>query len=59
MVALDALREAEARFQEAEEYFEEVKNRLGEGTAWWLDRELHEAKAYLPQAKGGYSKRAI
>lgn len=54
-----AVAEAEARFKEAEDYLEEVKNSLGQGQSWWLDRELHEAKAYLPQSKGGYSKKAI
>jgi hypothetical protein len=23
---------------------------------WWIERELHEAKAYLPESKGGYRK---
>jgi len=33
-----------------------VKNHLGEGTAWWLDRELHESKKYMPLSKGGIAK---
>jgi len=56
--AEQSLQEAQQRFAEAEAYFEEAKNKIGEGQIWWLERELHEAKAYLPQAKGGYKKGA-
>jgi len=42
---------------EAEAYLEEVKSTPGgEGSLWWIDRELHEAKAYMPTSKGGYKK---
>jgi len=45
------------KVEEAEAYLEEVKNMPGgEGSVWWLERELHEAKAYLPSSKGGYKK---
>ena len=27
-----------------------------QGALWWIERELHEAKAYLPESKGGYRK---
>jgi hypothetical protein len=44
---------------EAEAYLEEVKKRMPLGTAWWMDREIHEARAYLPKNKGGYNKREL
>eukprot|EP01089_Gocevia_fonbrunei_P007764 TRINITY_DN1903_c0_g1_i1.p1 TRINITY_DN1903_c0_g1~~TRINITY_DN1903_c0_g1_i1.p1 ORF type:complete len:291 (+),score=111.70 TRINITY_DN1903_c0_g1_i1:91-963(+) len=49
---------ARQRLEEAEAYLEEVRSRPGsaKGALWWIDRELHEAKAFLPQAKGGYKK---
>jgi len=52
-----AVEEAQAKVAEAEAYLEEVKsNPGGEGSLWWIDRELHEAKAYMPTSKGGYKK---
>lgn len=27
------------------------------GTIWWLQTELEEAKKYLPQSKGGYGNK--
>merc|ERR1711943_153560 len=50
--------EARAKVQEAENYLKEVKSRPGQpyGALWWIDRELHEAKAYVPESKGGYRK---
>merc|ERR1712137_920693 len=53
-----ALDEARKRFKEAEDYLEEVKSKPGQafGQLWWLDRELHEQKKYLPEAKGGIRK---
>jgi len=50
---------ARKRLEEAEAYLAEVRSRPGsaKGALWWIDRELHEAKAYLPQAKGGYRKK--
>jgi len=29
----------------------------GQGTLWFMDRELHEKKAFLPEKKGGYRKK--
>jgi len=48
-----SVRETEARMQEAEAYLEEVKKKGGvaRGAIWWLERELKEAKKYLPQRK--------
>jgi len=42
---------AEAKLDEATKYLEDVKSRVGsnEGTFWWLDREMTEARKYLPQ----------
>jgi len=52
-----AVEAAQAKVAEAEAYLEEVKaNPGGEGSLWWIDRELHEAKAYMPTSKGGYKK---
>jgi len=53
-----ALDEARKRFKEAEDYLEEVKSKPGQafGQLWWLDRELHEQRKYLPESKGGIRK---
>lgn len=53
-----AVREAEEKLGEAEAYLEEVKAIAGngKGALWWIDRELHEARAYMPTSKGGYKK---
>ena len=50
------MEEARKKFQEAEEYLEEVKNSIGHGQGWWMDRELHEKKKYLPLSKGGIAR---
>lgn len=49
---------ARAKVQEAEDYLNEIKNQPGQpyGSIWWVDRELHEQKKYLPEAKGGIRK---
>jgi len=51
--------EAAKRVEEAEKFLEEVKKMPGsaKGLLWWIERELHEAKAYAPQSKGGYRKK--
>lgn len=53
--AAEALAEAEARFAEAEAYLKEVSSKSGssQGSIWWIDRELHEAKKYMPLSRGG------
>jgi len=53
-----AVEEARRRLAEAEAYLQEVKSRPGSahGALWWIERELTEAKAYLPESKGGYRK---
>merc|ERR1711874_42097 len=58
-VAEAALDDASKKLQEAEDYLEEVKSKPGcaHGALWWIERELHEQKAYLPESKGGYRKK--
>jgi len=60
-----ATREAEAaveamqvKVDEAEAFLKEVKSRPGKaaGAIWWMERELHEKKKYLPERKGGITK---
>eukprot|EP01094_Clydonella_sp_ATCC50884_P027025 TRINITY_DN75_c0_g2_i4.p2 TRINITY_DN75_c0_g2~~TRINITY_DN75_c0_g2_i4.p2 ORF type:complete len:405 (+),score=218.32 TRINITY_DN75_c0_g2_i4:132-1346(+) len=53
--AAAALAEAEAAMKEAEEYLEEVKAKPGVayGAIWWMERELHEQKKFLPESRGG------
>jgi len=54
-----AVEDAKKRVQEAEDYLEEIKSQPGcaNGALWWIDRELHDAKAYVPESKGGYRKK--
>jgi len=53
-----AVEEARSKVAEAEAYLQEVKNQPGsaEGQMWWMERELYEAKKYLPESKGGIKK---
>merc|ERR1712137_1441411 len=53
--ALDA---AAQRLKEAEDYMAEVKSKPGVsfGSLWWIDRELHEQRKYLPTSRGGIAK---
>ena len=55
----DALAEAQQRVAEAEEYLKQVKAKCGsaQGGIWWIERELHEAKKYMPTARGGIAKK--
>jgi len=57
--AEQAVEAAKGKVAEAEAYLEEVKNKPGsaQGAIWWMERELHETRAYLPTAKGGYAKK--
>jgi len=54
-----ALEEASRRVEEAEAYLTELKSKSGngKGSLWWIERELKEAKAYLPESRGGYRKK--
>jgi len=56
--AEDALEETQKRVAEAEAYLQECQKKPGSphGAIWWMERELHERKAYLPQRKGGITK---
>jgi len=60
-----ATREAEAavdamqkKVDEAEEFLRYVKSKPGraEGAIWWMERELHEKKKFMPERKGGITK---
>jgi len=53
-----AVDDAQKKVQQAEEYLNEVKSRPGSahGALWWLERELHEQKKYMPEKKGGIKK---
>jgi len=53
--SLAAVEAAAQRMAEAEEYLNEVRNKPGGafGALWWIDRELHEKKKFMPTAKGG------
>jgi len=53
-----AVDDAKNKVDEAEKYLDEVRSKPGSagGALWWIDRELHEQKAYLPTKKGGYKK---
>jgi len=54
-----AVVECEKQVAEAEAYLQEVKSKPGSaaGALWWIDRELHEQKKYLPTSKGGIAKK--
>ena len=53
--AVDA---AQAAVADAEAALAELKANPGnsEGALWWMDRELHEKKKYMPMRKGGIAK---
>ena len=44
--------------REAEAYLQEQKSKPGnsKGAMWWIERELHEKKKYMPMRKGGITK---
>ncbi|PRP86601.1 hypothetical protein PROFUN_05239 [Planoprotostelium fungivorum] len=48
-----AVQEAEDKLQEAQNFLEEVKKKGGvaHGSIWWMQRELDEAKKYMPKRK--------
>jgi chromosome segregation ATPase len=53
-----AVEDARNKVAEAEAYLVEVSNKTGsaKGALWWMDKELQEAKKYLPQRRGGVAK---
>jgi hypothetical protein len=36
---------------------EEAKKKMPHGATWWMERELHEKRAYLPKSRGGFNPR--
>jgi multidrug resistance efflux pump len=56
--AEDAREKAEASLASAEAYLHELSARggSGQGAIWWMERELLEARKFMPQKKGGISK---
>eukprot|EP00028_Trichosphaerium_sp_Am-I-7-wt_P002856 CAMPEP_0168535982 /NCGR_PEP_ID=MMETSP0405-20121227/19182_1 /TAXON_ID=498012 /ORGANISM="Trichosphaerium sp, Strain Am-I-7 wt" /LENGTH=443 /DNA_ID=CAMNT_0008563709 /DNA_START=23 /DNA_END=1354 /DNA_ORIENTATION=- len=50
-----ALDDAQAKVAIVEEQIVEAKKNAGpgKGLVWWIERELHEAKKYMPLKKGG------
>jgi len=57
-VAEEAQAAAESSLAEAESYLRELSSRggSGNGAIWWLERELVEARKFMPQKKGGIAK---
>merc|ERR1712063_5013 len=53
-----ALEAATQQLEAAEAFLAEVRSRPGQayGALFWLDRELHEQRKYLPVSKGGIAK---
>jgi len=45
--------QSEARFQEAVDFLEQVKRKgsVAFGSIWWMEKELQEARKYLPKSK--------
>jgi DNA repair exonuclease SbcCD ATPase subunit len=56
-----AVESARDQVAKAEAYLQELMAKPGSagGALWWIDRELHEAKAFLPSSKGGYRKKDL
>jgi len=48
-----ATKKAEDAVGKAQKFFDELKLKGGAspGSMWWMERELSEAKKYLPQSK--------
>jgi len=53
-----AVEQASRKVEEAEAFLNEVKRKPGQaqGSLWWIQKGLDEAKAYLPEKKGGLKK---
>jgi len=54
-----AFKKAEKALNDAFAYLEEVKKNAtnGKGALWWIERELEEARRFMPQSKGGAPKK--
>jgi len=55
--AEQAVEDARNKVAEAEAYLAEAKKKNPEGAIWWLERELTEAKKFMPKSRGGISKK--
>ncbi len=57
--AESSLKSAEEAFDAADKFLAEVKSKIGssKGALWWIDRDLQEARKYLPQRAGGIAKK--
>jgi len=53
-----AVNKANSKVQELEAKLHELTLKSGSaaGSLWWIDRELHEAKQFMPMKKGGRTK---
>jgi myosin heavy subunit len=53
-----ALEQAIQALNEAEAYIKQVSATAGGGAGalWWIERELHEQRKYLPESRGGIRK---
>jgi len=49
----DKLRDCEAKFDECERQLEELRRRPGggQGALWWINRELEEARKFMPKRR--------
>nr|BAN38087.1 TolA protein, putative [Entamoeba histolytica] len=59
-VAEKAVEDTQKKVAEAEAYLKEVQlsaGSAGQGTMWWMQRELEEKKKYMPMKKGGIAKK--
>jgi len=58
-IAEAAAEAARQKVEEAEAYLAEVKSRPGSphGRIWWMERELHEKKKFMPASRGGIAKK--
>ncbi|ELP92457.1 hypothetical protein EIN_523450 [Entamoeba invadens IP1] len=54
-----AVEETQKKVEEAEKFLKEQQESAGgngQGTMWWMQRELDEKKKYMPMRKGGVAK---
>jgi len=52
-----AVEDARNKVAEAEAFLEEAKKKNPEGAIWWLQKELTEAKKFMPKSRGGIDKK--